>query len=69
MDVNVSKISQKMKMSWLSIVGTHPPPLLKGGGCGRGGGRTFKKLSHLVGGGVPRILLERGDKPEKWGLM
>ena len=49
MDVKVSRISQKMKMSWLSIVGT-PSPLIKGMGGGRGG-RTFKKLSHLGGGG------------------
>ena len=26
-------------------------------------GRTFQKLSHLVG--IPNVLLERGDKPEK----
>ena len=49
MDVKVSRISQKMKMSWLSIVGT-PSPLIKGMGGGREG-RTFKKLSHLGGGG------------------
>ena len=68
MDVKVSRISQKMKMSWLSIVGT-PSPLIKGMGGGQWG-RTFKKLSHLGGGGgVPKIWLERGDKPEKWGLM
>ena len=34
-------------------------PLLKGGG----GGNTFQKLSHLGGGGVPKILLERGYNP------
>ena len=42
----------------------NPPPLIKRGG-GRGG-RTFQKLSYL-GGGVPKILLERGDNPEKRG--
>ena len=31
-----------------------------------GGGRTFPKLSHLGGGGVSKILLKRGDNPEKW---
>ena len=35
-----------------------PPPLLKGGG----GKRTCTK-------GVQKFLLERGDKPEKGGLM
>ena len=28
----------------------------------------FQKLSHLEGGGGYKILLERGDKPEKGGL-
>ena len=44
------------------------PPLIKGGG-GRGGGRTFPKFSHFGGGGggLPKILLERGDNPEKGG--
>ena len=42
------------------IVGPPPPPLLKGG-------RTFQKLSHLGGAGVPKMLLERGDNPEKGG--
>ena len=46
------------------IVGT-PLPLFKGGGGG-GGGRAFQKLSHL-GGVVSKILLERGDNPEKGG--
>ena len=31
------------------------------------GGRTFQKLSHLGGGGVPKFLLERGGNPEKKG--
>ena len=39
-----------------------PPPFIKGGED-----RTFQELSHL--GGVPKILLERGDNPEKGGLM
>ena len=41
-----------------------PPPLLNKGVEGEGS-RTFKKLSHL--GGVPKILLERGDNPKKGG--
>ena len=32
---------------------------------GRGGSRPFQKLSHSGGGGVPKTLVERGDKPEK----
>ena len=45
-----------------SIVGppSHPPLL-------KGGGRTFQKLNHL--GGAWNFMLERGDKPEKGGLM
>ena len=43
----------------MSIVETPSLPLIKRG-C-----RTFKKLSHL--GGVPKILLERVDNPEKGG--
>ena len=31
--------------------------------------RTFQKLSHLGGGGVRIFLLERGDKPGKFGLI
>ena len=41
-----------------------PSPLLNKGVEGEGS-RTFKKLSHL--GGVPKILLERGDNPKKGG--
>ena len=56
----------------LVIVGPPPPlplpPLLKMGGMG--GGRTFKKLSHLgYTPFLPKILLERGDNHEKGGLM
>ena len=44
----------------LCIFGT-PPPLIKGGGEGP---------SKIVSpGGVQKILLERGDSPEKQGLM
>ena len=42
-----------------------PQPLIKRGEGG--GGTTFQKLSHL--GVVQNLLLERGDKPEKEGLM
>ena len=42
-----------------------PPPPPKKGGEGEGS-RTFKKLSHL-GGGVPKVLLERRDNPKKGG--
>ena len=32
-------------------------------------GRTFQKLSHLKGeGGIPKILLQRGDNSEKGGV-
>ena len=48
-------------MRFFGIVGT--PLLLNGAG----GGSTFQKLSHLVGYKI--VLLERGDKPEKGGLM
>ena len=47
------------------IVGpTLPPPYLRGEVGG--GGRNFQKLSHL---GVSKILVERGNNPEKGGLM
>ena len=46
----------------LIIIAGTPLPFSKGGG----GGRTFQKLSHL-GGGLPKILLERGDNHEKVG--
>ena len=39
-----------------------PPPLLKGSGLGEWG-RTFGTR------GVPKILPERGDNPEKGGLV
>ena len=49
---------------WKYITAMHwyPPPLIKQGEGRRS--RTFQKLSHQ---GVPKILLERGDKPEKEG--
>ena len=50
-------------MRFFGIVGT---PLLLNG-AGGGGGSTFQKLSQLVGYKI--VLLERGDKPEKGGLM
>ena len=46
--------------SIVGIVGTPSPPLLK-----RGGGVEPSK--NWVTGGVPKILLERGDNPEKEG--
>ena len=55
----VSKSNNKLKKIYFKdIVGT---PVIK-----RGGGRTFQKLSHL-GGGVLKILPERGDNPENGG--
>ena len=47
------------------IIGVHhswnPPPLLKGG-------RTFRKLSHLGGGGgVRNFFARKRDKPVKGG--
>ena len=42
------------------------PPLLKGGGEG-GLGSSKNRVTR--GGGVRNFLLERGDKPEKAGLM
>ena len=50
-------------MHWLWHHSWNPPTLLRGGGRG---GRTFQSLSHL---GVQDFLLERGDNPEKGGLM
>ena len=47
--------------SIVGIVGTPSPPLLK-----RGGGVGPSK--NWVTGGVPKILLERGDNPEKEGV-
>ena len=45
-----------------NIVGTPPsPPLLKGGGW-----LDLPKIESLPG--VPKILLERGDNPEKRGV-
>ena len=56
----VSKSNNKLKKIYFKdIVGT---PVIK-----RGGGRTFQKLSHLGGGGVLKILPERGDNPENGG--
>ena len=56
----VSKSNNKLKkICFKDIVGT---PVIK-----RGGGRTFQKLSHLGGGGVLKILPERGDNPENGG--
>ena len=46
------------------IVGTlRPPTLLKG----RGGEQDLPKIESL--GWIRNFLLERGDKPEKGGLM
>ena len=59
----VSTIALVIALCRIFIVGT-PPPLIEGGA-----GRTFQKLSHLEGGGVRNLLLERGDKPEKGWLM
>ena len=44
----------------------YPPPIVRHP-LTKAGGKTFQNLSHL--GGVSNFLLERGDKPEKGGLM
>ena len=46
------------------MIGT-PLPLLKGGGEAQ----DLPKIESLGGRGVPKFLLERGDNPEKGGLM
>ena len=38
-----------------------PPPIIKGG--------LRPSENWATWGGIQNFLLERGDKPEKWGLM
>ena len=58
----------KAKTYWtilktLYIVGS--PLIIKGEKGGRGGGRTFQKLSHLGGGREPNILPKKRENAEK----